>query len=253
MRYLLLLVATLGASSPVAAADRSPVSVAAAANLKPALEELERAFEAQHPGVDVRVTYGASGAFFAQIESGAPFDLFFSADREYPAKLVAARLANDEVVYAIGRLALWVPDGSPLDIEGRGLAGLADPAVRRIAIANPAVAPYGRAAEAALRAAGILDAVAPKLVLGTSVAQAAQFAGSGAADAALLPRSVASSPALAAGRCVPVPDTLHPPIEQSAVVLGGARAPALARDLLGFVRGAEGQRVLARHGYAPPR
>ena len=252
MRCLLLLVAVLGVSCRGAAADRRPLAVAAAANLKPALEELERAFEESRPDVDVRVTYGASGAFFAQIESGAPLDLFFSADCEYPRRLVAAGLAKDEVVYAIGRLALWVPRGSPLDVERRGLAALADPAVRKVAIANPAVAPYGRAAEVALRAAGVLDAVTPKLVLGASVAQAAQFAGLGAADAALVPLSLVSSPALAAGRSVPVPDALHPPIEQSAVVLEAARAPGLARDLLAFVCGAEGRRILARHRYALP-
>jgi molybdate transport system substrate-binding protein len=252
MRYLLLLVAVLAGPARAAAA-RQPLAVAAAANLKPALDELVQAFQAGRPGATVRVTYGASGAFFAQIRSGAPLDLFFSADREYPQKLVAARLASEEVVYAVGRLALWVPAGSRLDLERRGLAALADPAVRKVALANPALAPYGRAAEAALRAAGVLDAVRPKLVLGTSVAQAAQFALTGAADAALLPRSLASSPELAAvGRSVPVPDALSPPIEQSAVVLEGARAPALARDLLAFVRGAEGRRILARHGYALP-
>ncbi|WP_242343048.1 molybdate ABC transporter substrate-binding protein [Anaeromyxobacter terrae] len=252
MRYLLLLLAVLGGPARAVAAERQ-LSVAAAANLKPALDELVRAFEARRPEVKVRVTYGASGAFFAQIQSGAPLDLFFSADRDYPQRLVAAGLAADEVVYAIGRLALWVPAGSSLDVERRGLAALADPAVRKVAIANPALAPYGRAAEGALRAAGVLDAVRPKLVLGTSVAQAAQFAVTGAADAALVPRSLASSPELAvAGRSVPLPDGLAPPIEQSAVVLSGARSPGLARDLLAFARGADGRRILARHGYALP-
>lgn len=256
-----LLVLALAASAPGPvpaaagpAAPRRTLAVAAAASLKPVVEAWRRDFEALHPGVEVAVTLGASGAFFAQIRSGAPFDLFLSADRDYPARLVEAGLAEpgDERVYARGRLVAWLPPGSTLDLAGRGLAALADPSVRRIAIANPAVAPYGRLAEGALRGAGVLEAVRGRLVLGTSVGQVAQFATTGAADVALLPRSLALDPALAGGRVVPVPEALAPPLAQSGVVLRGAREPALARAFLEHAAGEAGWPVLARLGYAPP-
>jgi molybdate transport system substrate-binding protein len=149
---------------------------------------------------------------------------------------------------------VFVPRGSPAaGVEARGLAALAEPAVRRVAIANPAIAPYGRAAEAALRAAGVLDAVRPKLVLGESVAQAAQLAHAGAVDAALLPASVALAPQLAAaGAAVAIPTDLAPPVPQAAAVLSGARAADLARAFLAFVTGPRGRAILARHGYDPP-
>ena len=200
------------------------------------------------------LTLGASGTFFSQIQNGAPFDLFLSADRDYPARLVEAGLgaAPDERIYALGRLVAWRPAGSTLDLEGRGLEALADPGVRRIAIANPAVAPFGRAAEAALRAAGVLDAVRAKLVMGTSVAQAAQFATTGAAEVAFRPRSLTAAPELAAGRVFPVPEALYPRIEQSGLVLAGAREPGLARAFLDLMTGPAGRAILARHGYGLP-
>lgn len=246
----------LAAPIPARAAAPRRLSVAAAASVRPALAEIARAFEAALPGVEVAISTGASGALFAQIQNGAPFDLFLSADREYPAKLVEAGLAAaaDERVYAHGKLVAWLPAGSTLDLERRGLAALADPAVRRIAIANPAVAPFGRATERALEAAGVLAAVKEKLVLGTSVGQAAQFATTGAADVAFLPLSLGAGEGnpLAGGRIVPVPDALYPKIEQSGVVLGRARAPALARDLLSFVTGPKGREILLRHGHGLP-
>jgi len=250
-----LLVAAAG-SVPAAAAAAAPPSgsltVAAAANLKLAMEELRSAFERARPGAHVVVTTGASGAFFAQIQNGAPFDLFFSADREHPRKLVEAGLADREVVYALGKLVVWTPRGSPVDLARDGLRALTDPALKKIAIANPALAPYGRAALAALESSGVLAAVKDRLVLGESVSQAAGFAQSGAADAAVLPASLALSPALAGGNVYPVPPGAHPPIEQSAVVLAGARDPALARAFLDFVTGAAGGAILLRHGYGLP-
>jgi len=246
-------VALVLAAVPAARAEGPVVAVAAAASLRPALEELARAFEAERGGCRVVATYGASGTLLAQLRAGAPFALFMSADRDYPRKAVEAGLASEEVVYAVGRLVAFVPRGSPAAIEARGLAALADPAVRRVAIANPAVAPYGRAAEAALRAAGVLEAVRPKIVLGESVAQAAQFAHAGAVDAALLPASVATAPELAAtGVAVPLAPGIAQRVPQSAVVLTSARHAELARAFLAFVTGARGRAILARHGYDPP-
>jgi molybdate transport system substrate-binding protein len=250
----LALALLLAAHPALAGGARHTVSVAAAANLKAAAEELKKAFEAEEPGAEVALTLGASGTFFAQLQNGAPFDLFLSADREYPAKVVAAGLARpeDERVYAFGKLVAWLPPGSTLDLGRRGLAALADPGVKRIAIANPAVAPFGRATEAALAAAGVLEAVRAKLVLGTSVGQAAQFATTGAADVAFLPLSLTFGPELSGGTVVPVPERLYPRIEQSGVVLAGAREAALARRLLAFVTGEKGRAILARYGYGLP-
>jgi molybdate transport system substrate-binding protein len=227
--------------------------VAAAASLRPALEELARAFEAERGDVRVTATYGASGTLFAQLRAGAPFALFMSADRDYPRKAVDAGLAREAVDYATGRLVVFVPRGSPADVEARGLAALADPAVRRVAIANPKLAPYGRAAEDALRAAGVLEAVRPKIVLGESVAQAAQLAHAGAVDAALLPASLVGAPELAAaGAAFPIDPGLAPPVPQSAAVLSSAPRAELARAFLAFVTGLRGRAILSRHGYGPP-
>ncbi len=200
----------------------------------------------------MRAAYGASGTLFAQIQNGAPFDVFLSADRDFPRRLVEAGLGGPEVVYAVGALVLWTPRGSPLDLAKTGLRGVAAPAVRRIAIANPALAPYGRAATAALEAAGVLGAVKKRLVLGESVAQAAQFAATGAADVAILPASLAREPPLSEGTSVPVPAELHARLEQSAVVLARTREPDLARAFLDFVTGPRGRAILARRGYGLP-
>jgi len=252
VRAMLALVAL--AAAPVAARAGTPLSVAAAASLRGAAEELARAFEAARPGARVALSFGASGTFFAQLQNGARFDVFLSADREYPDRLVAGGLAAaaDERVYALGTLVVWLPPGSPVDIAGKGLAALASPCVKRIAIANPAVAPFGRAAEAALRRAGVHEAVKDRLVLGTSVGQAAHFASTGAADAALLPRSLTGEGELAHGTVVPLSPALAPPIEQSALVLSGAREPALARAFLAFLAGDRARAILARYGYRLP-
>ncbi|MGC4000878.1 MAG: molybdate ABC transporter substrate-binding protein [Anaeromyxobacter sp.] len=253
VRRLPLALTTLLVALPaLAQPPRQPLRIAAAANLKTAAEALEQAFEAERPGVDVVLSLGASGVFYAQIREGAPFDLFLSADREYPAKLVEAGLASDEQVYALGKLVAWLPPGSTVPLEARGLSALANPAVKRIAIANPAVAPFGRATEAAFKAAGVHEAVKGKLVLGTSVAQAAQFATTGAADVAFLPYALTLGPELAGGRTVPVPEALYPRIEQSGVVVGGAAAPAAARAFLAFLTGERGRSILARLGYGLP-
>jgi molybdate transport system substrate-binding protein len=231
------------------------LSVAAAANLKPALEEVARSFERQRAGVKVVITFGASGGLVSQIRQGAPIDVFLSADREYPAKLIEAGLATarDEVVYAIGKLVLWVPRASPLDIEAVGLRSVADRRLRKLAIANPAIAPYGRAAVAALRAAGVYDAVKDRLALGENVSQTAQFAHSGAADAALLPLSLARVPLLAtSGRMVEVPQDLYPRMEQSGVVLRSSPRAAQGREFLSFLAAPAGREILARHGYGLP-
>lgn len=256
---LALLVALVPRAAPAAPDAGGPdrtLTVAAAANMKPALEHLVEGFVAAHHGVEVRASYGASGTFAAQIRNGAPYDLFLSADAELPARLAADGLADGApFTYALGTLVLWVPNGSPLDLGKAGLAALADPSVRKVAIANPALAPYGAAAVEALRSSGLEAAVRGKLVQGQSVAQAAQFALSGNAQAALLPLSLAQAPPLSgAGRHLVVPPASHRPIEQAGLVLAASREKALARSFARWLLGPPGREVLARSGYAlPPR
>jgi molybdate transport system substrate-binding protein len=252
-----LLVAALAAPAAACAGDAGAprfLSVAVAANVKPAFEEIAARFEATHPGVDVRPTFGASGNFFAQIANGAPFDLFLSADAEFPAKVVEQGLAaGDAFLYACGKLVVWVPNGSAIALERRGLAALADASVRRIAIANPELAPYGRAARTALERAGLWERLKDRIVMGQNVSQAAQFVESGNAQAGFLPLSLARTPPLSReGRGWPVPPSSHERIAQAAVVLKTAREPALARELAAFLAGAVAREVLARHGYDLP-
>jgi len=243
----------VAAAAAAVAAPRT-LTVAAAANLEPALKELIRAFEAANPGARVRTTLGASGRFFAQIQQGAPFDIFLAADASCPARLVDAGLSSGLAFpYARGRLALWVPAGSRLDLEKAGLRALLDPSVRKVALGNPAVAPYGVAAEEAMRSAGILEEVKGKWVLGESVGQAAQFAQSGAAQAAFLPLSLVLAPLLSAqGRHLVLPASSHRPIEQSGVIVRSTREPDLSRAFVAWLLGPGGRAILARHGYESP-
>ncbi|MGA8892710.1 MAG: molybdate ABC transporter substrate-binding protein [Anaeromyxobacteraceae bacterium] len=249
----LLLALSAAPGLPLAEAPRV-LTVAVAANLKPAFEEVAARFQALHPGVEVRPTYGASGTFFAQLANGAPFDLFLSADAGYPGRVVEKGLADGKAfTYALGRLVVWIPAGSPVDLRARGLAALLDPAVKKVALANPEVAPYGRAAREALERAGLLAALQPRLVTGQSVAQAAQFVESGSAQAGFLPLSLAREPPLAEkGSAWEVPPNAHAPIEQAGVIPRAARQPALARELVAFLTGDAGREILARGGYGLP-
>jgi molybdate transport system substrate-binding protein len=257
-RHLSVGIAALVAVSTCACAGgprpaRRLVRVAAAADLNVALGDLIARFRASHE-VDVSVSYGSSGTFYAQLLSQAPFDLFLSADVEYPRQLAARGLIVEgtEFVYAIGRLVVWVPAGSPLDIGG-GLPALAGPSIAHVAIANPEHAPYGRAAIAALRSAGAYDAIGPKLVFGENVAQALQFAQTGAADAAIVALSLALSPTLKDhGRFTEVPADLHPRIEQGGAILKWAADVDAARALRAYVLGAEGRSVLRQYGFSLP-
>ena len=230
------------------------VNVAAASDLKFALDELVEAFGRTAPGIAVTVTYGSSGTFFSQISNGAPFDMFLSADVDYPKRLAEAGLAAKDSVfpYAVGRIVLWVPATSRLPVE-RGLQVLVSPDLRKIAIANPRHAPYGRAAEAALRTFGVYDAVKDRLVLGENIAQTAQFVQSGNADAGIIALSLALAPALAReGRYFEVPLESYPRLEQGGVILARASAPEAARRLRDFILSADGRATLKRYGFFLP-
>ncbi len=231
------------------------VRIAAAADLRYAMEQLIDLWHLANPGVAVEPVYGSSGTFFAQISEGAPFDVYFSADIQFPRDLELKGLAESGSTqpYAIGRIVVWVPEASTIDIQARGLAALSDPAVKTVAIANPEHAPYGRAAVSALEMAGEYDAVEPKLVLGENVSQAAQFVESGNADAGIIALSIALAPALKdKGRYAIVPIDSYPRLEQGAVVLNAAGDPSAAQAFLEFVLGPEGRTVLDRFGFILP-
>jgi molybdate transport system substrate-binding protein len=252
---LLVLAASAAAlaQGPASTSDRR-LDVAAAADLKFAMDELAGAFGKAHPDIAVSVSFGSSGNFLSQIQNGAPFDLFFSADIEYPKRLAEAGLAQrgSEFPYAVGRIVVWVPKASRIPVE-QGVRALIAPDVRRIAIANPQHAPYGRAAEAALRKLGVYDAVKERLVFGENVAQAAQFVQSGAADAGIIALSLAVAPALAEeGRYFELPLDAYPRMEQSGIVLNRARDPEAARAFRELVLGPRGRAILKRFGFFLP-
>ena len=229
------------------------ITIAAASDLSEAMKEIAGNYE-KATGCAVRVSTGSSGNFLSQIENGAPFDVFFSADIAYPKKLEAEGFAapGSTVLYAVGKIVLWVRRDSRLDIN-QGLAVLRDHSVRKIAIANPQHAPYGRAAEQALRAAGLYEAVKDRLVLGENISQAAQFAESGNADAGILALSLAQSPPLKSeGHYSPVPEHLYTPIQQGAVVLRAAPNAQGARAFLDYVQTPAVAALLERYGFALP-
>lgn len=253
MALLLSAFAVCAGFAPAAGAQK--LTVAAAADLRFALDELGSQFRAAHPAVDLAITYGSSGNFFAQIQNGAPFDVFLSADVDYPRRLIAAGLANKDslFLYGVGRIVVWVPAASPLDPIALGIHVLEAPSVRHIAIANPQHAPYGRAAEAALRSLGVYDRVAPKLVLGENIGQAFEFVESGAAEAGIVALSLALAPAAHDhGRYWEVPQAAYPKIEQGGVIL--SRAPAgPAAQFRAFMLSDDARRILKQYGFSVPQ
>jgi molybdate transport system substrate-binding protein len=229
------------------------IRIAAAADLKFAMGELSETFEKQ-TRTKVNVTYGSSGNFFTQMQNGAPFDLFFSADIEYPKKLEAAGLTEPGTLYqyAVGRIVIWSPADAKADVTKQGWKSLLDVSVERIAIANPEHAPYGRAAVAALQKAGIYEKVRTKLIYGENISQAAQFVQSGNAQAGIVAMSLAVSPAMRGGKRWDIPPDMYPPLEQGAIVLKDARNKDSARAFLDFVKSAAGRAILANYGFELP-
>jgi molybdate transport system substrate-binding protein len=235
------------------AARAQEVRVAAAADLKFALDELGAQYE-KHSGKKIAAIYGSSGNFFAQIQNGAPFDLFLSADIEYPRKLEAAGLAEAGTLYeyAVGRIVIWMPSDARADLAKLGWKALLEPSVERIAIANPEHAPYGRAAVAALRKAGVYEQARRRLVYGENISQAAQFVASGSAQAGIIALSLAVSPPMRDGKRWEIPAEMHPPIEQGAVILKNAKDKDGARALLAFLKSDTGRKILKAYGFTQP-
>ncbi len=237
-----------------ALATAQEITVAAAADMSAALPELVAAYT-KKTGQAVKLSFGASGNLTNQIRNGAPFDVFFSADEQYPQQLISEGLASKDTLYryAVGRLVLWVPNESPLDLSKQGINALLNPSVKTIAIANPATAPYGRAAEAALRHFGIYDQISSRLVVGENISQAAQFVESGNAQAGLVALSHALAPAMKdKGRYWTVPLDAYPTLNQAAVALSKSRQQDAARKFIEFLRSPEATSLLSRYGFSLP-
>jgi molybdate transport system substrate-binding protein len=235
-------------------AGAQSLAVAAASDLQAALPAIAAQFE-KDTGRKVTLTFGSSGNFFAQIRNGAPFDVFLSADIDYPRQLEQTGTAERGSLYpyATGRLVLWTRKDSGINV-GRGLSVLVDSRVRRIAIANPEHAPYGRAAVAALQHEGLYERVKGKFVLGENISQTAQFAQSGNATVGLLALSLALAPALkSAGTYLEIPADLHPPIEQAAVVVAASRQKALAQQFVDALKQPAVAQILKAYGFEVPQ
>jgi len=244
---VLLLVGLL--SLPCLAGGR--ITIAAAADLKYALEEILVEFRRANPGEEIETSYGSSGKFHTQIRQGAPFDLFFSADIEYPRMLAREGLAASAATpYAVGRIVLW---SISRDARRMKLADLADPTFRKIAIANPKHAPYGKRAEEALRAAGVWSQIETRLVVGENIAQAAQYVQTGNADVGIIALSLALNQELAAnGSHALIPERLHQPLEQGFIITRRAAANPLALRFAEFMASPAARKILVRWGFALP-
>lgn len=233
------------------AAHAEKLTIAAAADLKFAMDEIVGNFRKLRPRDDIDVTFGSSGRFHTQIQQGAPFDIFFSADISLPRELAKAGLAASAVrPYAFGRIVLW---SASRDASRMTLQSLTDPAITRIAIANPRHAPYGQRAEEALRAAGVWNIVESKLVLGENIAQTAQFVQTGNAQIGVIALSLAVNPELASkGGYWLIPENLHDPLEQGYVITRRAANNALASDFASYVGSPSARAVMTRYGFVLP-
>ena len=230
------------------------LSIAAAADLRPAMDELKAAFEAAHPGVKLQPSFGASGSLAAQIQQGAPYDLYLSADLGFPARLVEAGLAQGPVfTYATGCLVLWVRQDLGLDVARDAWTVLDSPLLTHIALAHPAVAPYGRSAEAFLTGLGRYQALTPRLVFGESLTQTGQFLQSGAAEAGFISSAQSRLPTLAqAGNVWIVPQAQYPVLHQGGILLKRSDKMVLAEAFRAFLLTGQGREILHRQGFGSP-
>jgi molybdate transport system substrate-binding protein len=229
------------------------VRVAAAADLKFALDDIAARLARRQSPVRIEPVYGSSGAMHTQLRQRAPYDVYLSADIEYPRDLVRRGIGGqgDLFIYAIGQIVVWVPKASTLSIERDGLRALL--AARRVAIANPLHAPYGRAAEAAMRAAGVWQRVSGRLALAENVAQAAQFVQSGAADAGIIAKSLSSTDVMRTqGRSWDVPNDAYPPLTQGGLILPWATSRNAAVAFRDYLLSVEGRQVLSSYGFGAP-
>lgn len=247
IQYLFIICSLLFAS----AASAEKITVAAAADLKFAMDEIVSGFNKSHAGNTVEVVYGSSGKFFTQIQQDAPFDLYFSADIAYPRELAKKGLAASAVMpYAVGRIVLW---SNSMDATHMTLASLTDPKIIKIAIANPKHAPYGKRAEEALRAAGMWDKVQGKLVFGENIAHTAQFVQTGNAQVGIIALSLALNPELSKnGGYYLIPGSLHQPLEQGYVITKRGADKPLAKKFTQYIASQETRRIMSKYGFVLP-
>ncbi|MCX8146054.1 MAG: molybdate ABC transporter substrate-binding protein [Azovibrio sp.] len=233
------------------AAQAEKVTIAAAADLKFAMDEIVAHFRAENPKDQVEVIYGSSGKFHTQVQQGAPYDLFFSADIGFAEELVkSGHAASNVMPYALGRIVLWSPT---LDASQMTLASLADAKISRIAIANPKHAPYGKRAEEALRAMQLWDKVESKLVYGENIAHTAQFVQTGNAQVGIIALALALNPALAEkGRFYLIPEHLHAPLEQGFIITKRAAGNAAARRFADYMNSKPARAVMTKYGFVLP-
>lgn len=235
-------------------ADAEELKIAAASDLNFAIKEIVAEFE-KTTGNHVKLSLGSSGNFYAQIQNGAPFDLYFSADIGYPKKLEEAGLIVPGSLYryAVGRIVLWTNHTSQRDVS-KGLEVLRDPAIKKIAIANPKHAPYGRAAVAAMEHYNVYQLVKDRLILGENISQAAQFIESGACDIGIIALSLALAPTMkAAGAYWEIPSDAHPPLEQGAAILKSSKQQEVAKQFVEFMQDKRGQEIMTRYGFTLPQ
>jgi molybdate transport system substrate-binding protein len=240
---------------PMSKVIRTKIDVAAASDLKFAFNEVVNEFKKRHPEIQVDTTFGSSGNFFAQLSNKAPFDIFLSADIEYPDKLIEQGdgLKESRFFYAVGHIGIWVLNESTLELEKNGIAVLSNPGVKKIATANPRFAPYGRAAEAALKHFQIYDSIRNKLVFGENIAQTAQFVESGAADVGIISASLAASSQLRdKGRFWLMSTDSYPALVQGGVIVSWAKDREACDRLRLFITSTDGQAILKKYGFARP-
>jgi molybdate transport system substrate-binding protein len=251
-RLLILSLAYLIISLPLYA-KAGNMTIAAASDLKFALDEAVSQFRKNNPHDEVNVIYGSSGKLYTQIQQGAPYDLYFSADISYPYLLAKAGLASGSVIpYAIGRIVLWAPKGK-LDASKMSLDNLRNPAIKRIAIANPKHAPYGKRAEEALKASGLWPQLESKLIYGENVSQTAQFVQTGNAEVGIIALSLALSSELDKnGNYYLIPDNLHGPLEQGFVLTKRAEQNLLAQKFANFMASPEARHIMVKYGFILP-
>jgi len=251
LRVMLALILAIVGSGQLAAAEE--LTIAAASDLNFAFKDLVAEFE-KSSGHRVKLTLGSSGNFYAQIQNGAPFDLYFSADIGYPKKLEEAGLTLPGSLYryAVGRIVLWTGNKSTFDVS-RGIDLLRQPNIKKIAIANPKHAPYGRAAVSAMEHYNVYNLVKDRLILGENISQAAQFVESGACDVGIIALSLALAPTMkTAGSYWEIPAGAHPSIEQGAVILKSSKHQEAAKQFLDYMKSEAGQEVMTRYGFTLP-
>ena len=250
-RLLIVLALALALSGRLCAAQE--ITVAAAADLQFAMQEIGTRFQ-QESGKTVKLIYGSSGNFTQQLQNGAPFDMFFSANLDYPKQLETAGLTEPGTFYeyAIGKIVVWAPNDSKLDLSA-GLKVLLDPSIKKIAIANPQHAPYGKAAVTALQKQSVYDQVKDKFVLGENISQTASFVASGSADVGIIALSLALSPNMKdKGRYAEVPAGDYPAIEQACVIMRSSKNKDIARQFEKFIQSPPIRELFKKYGFAIP-